>query len=64
MLWIVHGAVFGLVRPIRRARRDIHRFPQATGAGPRNAFEYGHVARVHVSAAHAMRTLALDGIAG
>ena len=37
---------------------------RATGAGPRNAFEYGHVTRIHVSAAHAMRTLALDRIAG
>lgn len=44
-----HGAVIGM-------------FTRATGQGARNAFEYGHVQRVHVSARLAMRGLQLDSI--
>lgn len=39
-------------------------FSRATGQGPRNAFEYGHVLRVHVSTALAVRGLALRRVAG
>lgn len=41
------GAVIGL-------------FSRATGEGPRNAFEYGFVQRIHVSAALAIRGLGLE----
>lgn len=44
-----HGAVIGM-------------FTRATGHGARNAFEYGHVQRVHVSARLAMCGLQLDSI--
>ena len=37
-------------------------FSRATGAGHRNAAEYGHVKRVQVAAGMAMRGLALDQV--
>lgn len=46
-----HGAVLGL-------------FSRATGDGPRNAFEYGHLQRVQVAARLAIEGLRLDDIEG
>jgi S1-C subfamily serine protease len=39
-------------------------FSRATGDGPRNAVEYGHVQRVHVTTALAMTGLGLEGREG
>ena len=41
------------------AGRVVGLFSRATGNGPRNAFEYGHMQRVHVSASLAVESLAL-----